>query len=194
MPLEYINRKGDVYYLYAGQTPKGRRKYYCAPQLGREPLDSVPEGYEIWESPEGGLVYVRKIRPVTIRPLERALVEAGIRRLNRIEHFLIDVQGDSLVVYLPALDERESAALARVRGPGEGRAQAIWEERIRRAPYEKLMRFVLADSEKRLFCAQRWCFRGSIDDWISLSGPTPLMKLVDRFVKHLGEESFFELV
>ena len=56
MALEYKNRNGDVYYLQAGRTRTGKPKYYLGRQLTGEPLDAVPEGFEIYESPERGRV------------------------------------------------------------------------------------------------------------------------------------------
>jgi hypothetical protein len=56
------------------------------------------------------------------------------------------------------------------------------------------MRFALADEEKRLFTVERYCFRGSIDDWIPLmSEPASLHDLTGRHVPHLGEDSFYDL-
>ena len=39
----------------------------------------------------------------------------------------------------------------------------------RSASYQAVMRFVLVDWEKRLFSVERFCFRGSVEDWISIS-------------------------
>ena len=55
------------------------------------------------------------------------------------------------------------------------------------------MRFELLDAEQRLFHVERWCFRSSHDGWIHLAGPASLSDLVERYVEHLGEESFYEL-
>ena len=41
--------------------------------------------------------------------------------------------------------------------------------------------------------AERFCFRGSVDDWIPIGGPAVLSAHVRQFVKHLGRESFYEL-
>lgn len=60
---------------------------------------------------------------------------------------------------------------------------------------EPCFKFSLCDEEKRSFVASRWCYRGSIDDWIPLcSGPEPLSQLVRKYCRHIGEESFFELI
>jgi hypothetical protein len=47
----------------------------------------------------------------------------------------------------------------------------IKEAAIQNATYMAVMRFVLADPEKRLFWAERFCFRGSLDNWIDIGGP-----------------------
>jgi hypothetical protein len=57
-----------------------------------------------------------------------------------------------------------------------------------------MLRFTLVDEEKRLFDAERWCFRGSIDTWISLAGPRPLETHARKYLPHLNRESFFELI
>jgi hypothetical protein len=58
--------------------------------------------------------------------------------------------------------------------------------------YFPMMQFLLEDEQRRTFIAQRYCFIGSIDDWIDI-GHGPLTRLVKRYVKHLGQESYFDL-
>jgi hypothetical protein len=59
--------------------------------------------------------------------------------------------------------------------------------------YTEMMRFCLVDQERRTFTAERFCFRGSIDDWIHLGGPNTLKKLAKRYIKLLGTEEFYGL-
>ena len=59
--------------------------------------------------------------------------------------------------------------------------------------YMPVMRFVLEDEAKRVFRAERYCFRGSVDDWISIGEPAQLHKLVAKFCKHLGRVSMYDL-
>jgi len=40
---------------------------------------------------------------------------------------------------------------------------------------------------------QRYCFLGSVDDWIEIGKPGKLSTLVKRYVKHLGQDSYVEL-
>ena len=59
--------------------------------------------------------------------------------------------------------------------------------------YHQMLPFTLTDETTRQFSVDRWCFRGSIDDWFPLNyGELP--KLVEKYCKHLGKESFFELM
>ena len=59
--------------------------------------------------------------------------------------------------------------------------------------YTAMLRFRLVDKKRRSFVAQRFCFLGSIDDWIFLSGPENLKTLVGRDIRLLGTEEFFNL-
>ena len=59
--------------------------------------------------------------------------------------------------------------------------------------YQALMRFILIDKKTREFEAQRYCFRGSIDDWIELDTSTNLEELAKKCCYHLGKDSFYDL-
>jgi hypothetical protein len=198
MALEHTNRRGDTYFLQAGKTRTGKPRYWFGRKLTGEPVESIPAGYEIYEHPEAGLVSLRKTKPTEISPLERDILSDGIRRYARLEHFIVNVEGDSLVVYLPGMDEDEAdRMLNMLAGPLVGispRMQAAKESLIQSSHYTRMMRFELADPDERTFAVQRWCFRGSIDDWIWVGGPAPLADLVRQYGQHLGKESFFEMM
>jgi hypothetical protein len=59
--------------------------------------------------------------------------------------------------------------------------------------YEAAMRFVLVDKKARTFVAQRFCYLGSIDDWIDISEPGKLADLARTYLPHLGKDSYFDL-
>ena len=54
------------------------------------------------------------------------------------------------------------------------------------------MRFVLVDRSLREFEAQRMCYRSSIDGWLALDRGR-LRDMAQKYIVHLGRESFFEL-
>ena len=79
MAIEYVNRKGDRYYLQVGQTKTGKPRYYFGKQLRATPLDELPAGYEIYECPDAGQVFLRKAQTTEIRDSDRELVSSGVR-------------------------------------------------------------------------------------------------------------------
>ena len=197
MAVEHVNRKGDRYYLQSGKTRSGKPRYYFGRKLTGTPVEEVPDGYEIHESPETGQVHVRRSKPTEIRPVEREMLCEAIRRFAGLEYFLVDAEGNSLVVYLPAGEEKAIDDLIEMLGsfalPGSVRERGVKDSIMSRSQYSKMMRFEVADGEGRLFIVQRWCFLGSMEDWVFLEGPAPLSELVGKYVRHLGKESFFEL-
>jgi hypothetical protein len=62
------------------------------------------------------------------------------------------------------------------------------------ATYTPILKFILVDKDKRLFLPERYCFRGSIDDWIIIGQADVLNELLNKFAKHIGHESFYELI
>jgi len=197
MPYEHRNRRGDVYLLQAGKTRTGKRRYYFGRRLSGEPVEEVPAGYEVFESPERGQVYLRKERRTCIAPIEREIVAEGIRCLSNLGHFLVDVEEDCLDVYLPTRNVPEvNQLVCALAGPDAlevPRFQEARDQFVRESEYEKALRFELLDCERRLYHVERWCHRRSHDGWMHLAGPSSLSDLVDRYVEHLGEESFYEL-
>lgn len=195
MGIEYTNRRGEKYFLLQGKTKTGKPKYYASRKPNGIPVEQMPEGYELYEQPERGLVSVRKIRPSNITAEERLFLETQTRTLAGIEYFRVEVEGDSLVVYTPATDPAASASiLSKLFGGSSSDADAHRDWVASRAVYLPMFRFTLADAKQRLFSAERWCFRGSIDDWWFLAPPRPLAKHAKAYLPHLNRESFFDLM
>lgn len=198
MTIEYRNRFGDTYFLQAGKTKTDKPKYYFGKKLTAAPVETLPEGFEIRESPDTGLVTLRKCRPTEISPLEKQMLSDGVRAYAKLNHFIVDVDGNSLIVYLPDMQEQEALRLVGMLNDRMGSlcfsANKLANEHIARSRYSPMMRFTLVDSEERLFGLERWCFRGFIDGWFPLAGPAPLPKLIEKYAKHLGKESFFDLM
>lgn len=197
MGYEHCNRRGDVYLLQAGKTRTGKFRYYFGRKLTGEPVEQLPPGYEVFESPERGQVYLRKERRTCIEPIEREIVAEGIRRVADIDQFVVDVEDDCLVVYLPTRKVKEVNDLVRqLAGPDALQVRRFREARdqfVRESKHEKVMRFELLDADQRLFHVERWWRRSSHASWLHLAGPAALSDLVERYAEHLGEESFYEL-
>lgn len=160
MPVTYTSRKGFTYYLCRGVTKTGKPRYYFAREPKGEPVEQIPEGFKIGES-VNGLVFLMKDRPEQILPEEVAAVEAAVRRHPKSRNYRVSVKHD--------------------------RIRATMEDHARFTP---VMRFILADEGQRTFRAERWCYRGSIDDWIDIRSTGTLDR---QLVPKLGTEQFFEL-
>jgi hypothetical protein len=157
------------------------------------PVETVPEGFEIRENPERGIVSVRKARPTQILPLERESLARWTRELAGTRYFIIDVDGDSLVIYTPGTDPGAAASqLDKIFGGILGATHEKWL--AENAHYVAMLQFTLTDATKRLLTAERWCFLGGIDGWHFLAGSRPLEVHARRFLPHLLRESFFELI
>ena len=198
MAVEYVNRKGDRYYLQRGKTKTGKPRYFFGRKIKQTAVEEVPKGYEVFESPGAGQVFLRKIMATEIRTFEREMVEEGIRRYAGLEYFLVEIRDNTLVVHLPDTGVKDVDKVIEmfggVGGIGTRRAEAAKAAMIGHSTYSKMMRFGLVDADERLFTVERWCFRGSIDDWVFLGGPSPLSKLVGKYLGHLEKESFFDLM
>jgi hypothetical protein len=104
MPITHTNRKDVTFYLCRGVTKTGKPRYFFArePDKG-EPVEAIPEGYEVVES-VNGVVSLARARPALIQPEERDLVQAAVAKHPKWRNYRVDVKGERIVVY-----EREGA-------------------------------------------------------------------------------------
>ena len=195
MALEYLNRRGDRYYVLQGKTKTGKTKYYCGKKPGENTVEQLPVEFELHEEPMRGLVSVRKRRPTRIHSAERHLVERHCVELCG-DHLVVEVENDSLVVYAPQRNGREIERFVSELGILPGKVEEARKILLRQSNYDALLRFSLADENNRLYSAERWCFRGSIDGWIPLFSyqELPLDTLALALLPTIGGEDFFELM
>jgi hypothetical protein len=190
--IQHVNRRGDTYYLHCGKTKTGKPKRYFSRKKDGDLVDAIPEGYEVYENPNAQ-VFLRKIVPQLVTQEEIAVVEQEVRDRGTAKHFIVEAKLDAIVVFLP--DQDADAVMEGLRPLlGFGRSFPASFNVEQRLTYLPMMRFVLQDEERRLFSVDRWCFRGSIDDWFPLAGAGKLSAQVRKYVRHLGKESFFELM
>ena len=195
MPVTYTNRKGRTYHLCQGTTKTGKPRYYFAREPREQPLDEIPGGYEIGESVNGIVSLVKK-RPAQILPDEIAAVEAAVKRHPKSRSYRVSVRRDRIEIYeLVGPDAGDLIAALGLQGLGlSGLAGRIQADQEQYGQFTPVMRFILADPETRSFRAQRWCYRGSIDDWINLMNVSgSLDQLARRLIPTLGTDDFFEL-
>ena len=193
MPVTYTNRKGRRYFLCQGRAKSGKARYYFAKEIKDEPVDEIPEGYKIRESVNGN-VYLVKDLPELISQAEVSLIEAELAHHPQERRYAVNTKHDRIIIYEmsgPAAEDLAKAFGAYVPGYTglEDQIQHFLEKNSQYAP---VMQFILSDPERHIFRAQRWCYLGSVDDWIDI-GYGSLQGLAQSFIPLLGTEEFFDL-
>ena len=190
MPLQYVNRKGRTFYLHQGLTKTGKPKYFFSMKGEGTLVDNIPDGFEIYENPNAQ-VFLRKIQPKIISDEEVALVEQGMRQFSKVKYYQIDVKKNTIIIYEANQDVDMLAELL----SSAPQVKTVDKKDLlgQLLSYSPMLQFVLVDEEKRKFVTQRYCFLGSIDDWIQIGKPDKLQNLVKKYVKHLGQESYYSL-
>jgi hypothetical protein len=192
MGITHTNRKDIVYYLHQRQSRKGTPTYHFSKASSGTLAETIPAGYEVYEN-VNGQVFLRRIIPRNVRPEEVGLVEDGIREYTGMKIFLLDVTRDAIEVYLPNYTRQEALDLIGYLTGGLPSAESV--ERLQsQGSFSPMLRFVLRDRQEDIFTVQRWCYRGSIDNWTYDLDQGKLATLVSKYAPHLGKESFFELM
>ena len=154
-------------------------------------LTELPEGYAITES-INGQVSMERIKPRLINDAERVTVKSHLEKLG-LSRYQCDVKGDCITVYEPIrridnllpISQKISIATAALR---ENLADIA-----DKGPFEPVMRFRLFDKGKRICEVQRMTYCGE-GGWMSLHDFGTLIKRTRKYLRHLGKDSFYELM
>lgn len=131
---------------------------------------------------------MRKHKPSLIFPDEVTLTEEMMEKHGGAKHYRLDVKGKQIIIYTSAGD---IDAILEIFGTFALKAH---EERLmRNTRWNEVMRFKLIDPNKRIFQTMRYCYLGSIDDWIAIGAPGSLNTVLRSFVPHIEQDSYFEL-
>ena len=194
MPITYTNRKGFTYFLNKGVTKTGKPRYYFAKEQKGEPVDEVPQGYEIEES-VNAVVSLVKFRPKLIPYEESACVEDALAGHPRKHKYRVAVKNNQIVVY-----ESTGGDLAGffktfnfLGFDREGTRNSLQDEMDRSAQFTPVLRFILDDQKTREYHAERWCYLGSIDDWIYVGHSGKIEQLAKNLTPKLGTDEIYEL-
>lgn len=98
MPVIYTNRKGRKYFLCQGITKTGKPRYYFSREQKDEPLERIPEGYEITES-VNGVVSLSKVRLKYLLEQEIAIVKSAVKNHPQAKKYRIDVKSKEITIY-----------------------------------------------------------------------------------------------
>ena len=191
--MKYVNRRGDAYYVFQGVTKTGKPKYYVsrkAESAAGIQIDLLPDDFELFESPIDARVIIRKRVLSDIYDNELNFVQERANSMARNVRARVVSNGRCIVIY-ESVRAEEFQSMASVVG---GLTSRFVEAMQSYNPMSPAFRFKLIRKKERVFEAQRFCFRGGIEDWISLHHEGTLDELCQYYLKHLGKESFYELM
>lgn len=197
MSVEYVNRRGETFYLCEKQDGERHRFFFSTAQEANQ-LDKIPEGYEIYEDPEGDPHLQRK-DSLKIKSEGRSLVEKKLEKidhLNRLPNYhLVDVRNGSITIFI--LDQTPEV-MADVNKFVPEAVLGNLEEFLNQEPtYTAHMKFELADESERKYRVYRRLFYGDQkyeeDKWLYLEGMKSLPNLASKYLPHIDKDSFFDL-
>jgi hypothetical protein len=188
--IHYTNCKGKTYYLHAATTKTGKTRYVMT-RTAENALTRLPEGYVITES-VNGQVSVGRIQPRLITELEEARVKSELEKLGLI-NYRIAVKRAYITIYEPLNHEDDYSSVFEQMNVFPIMMKKILAKRLAKGPFEPVMRFCIIDKEERLFDVERMTYRG-YGGWRSLHASGTLPELIQRYLKHLGKDSFFDLM
>lgn len=153
----------------------------------------MPDNYEVYENPNAQVFLIKEI-PKAITEAEKGIVEKQLKALKSFSRYKIDIRGKVITIFQSDQDidamQEIIGSFSMLRPRPDVDLQGLLQKTV---TYSPIMRFTLEDEDARAFVAQRYCFRGSIDDWIYIGGPDPLTVVAKKLMPRLGQESFFEL-
>ena len=188
--IRYTNCKGKTYYLHATTTKAGKTRYVMT-RIAEGALTKLPEGCVITES-VNGQVSVGHIQPRLITELEESRVKSELEKLGLI-NYRIAVKHAYITIYEPLHRENDHLPMLEQMNVFPTTMKKILAKRIAKGPFEPVMRFCITDKEKRLFDVERMTYRGR-GGWRSLHESGTLTELIQTYLKHLGKESFYDLM
>jgi hypothetical protein len=187
VPVIHTNRRGKAYYLHTGPKRGGGIQHYFSTKPAGQLAESIPDGFEVYEAVNGEF-YLRRRQPALIQEKELESIRSRLTKPRAGCRYQVEVRGDAIIVHESSTDLGFLGEL----NPLIPR-QKLDRLSAQFAHYIPVLRFVLVDTDRRLFAPERYCFRGSVEDWISIGPPEAVAKLAGKYLKHLGQDSFYEL-
>ncbi|MFZ4580302.1 MAG: hypothetical protein ACOYOB_18115 [Myxococcota bacterium] len=185
--FEHVNRKGQRYFLCQTKSNTNAPRYVFSRKPTGAPVAAVPDGYEVAES-VNGLVSLRKTGSCQIRADECALVEA-VLAMHHGRRCRVDAKKREIVVHESPDPLFDLDSLVGFFGSGHDLSMRVAAS----AQLSPVMRFRLIENMARTFTVDRMCFRGSLDGWLPLDTGS-LANLAETYIRHIGKDSFFELI
>jgi len=188
--LTYTNRKGNAYFFREVTGKRGTR-IACSQKESVNDLTELPETHEIAETPNGQ-VSCRKKLVSEIFPEELALArKICAKRVKKGVRVAVELKKKAIIIHsADSSGEKKLAEMMRQFNPVNlSHLDSFLEARLY---FEAVLKLELTDKADRIFSIERMCWTGGCD-WLFLEEGS-LPKLLKKYVPHIEQESFFELI
>ncbi len=183
--LTYVNRKGDTYY-FSKKMQRGKERIIASRKKGDEPLTQIPDGMEIYETPNGQVFCRRKMNSlITTAEVER--LEEWKSKLSGQAVFCVERKERELIVHSAECPSLPFGGHSPFMDPFLlARCQS-------RVHYGPTVKFELIDEKTRVFALFRMCYRGLDEHWIPLRSGK-LGNLANMIMPTLETDAFYDLI
>ncbi len=186
MAVQYTNRKRMTYYLHEDNTKTGDLRYFFSTKNEGNLVDTLPEGYEIYEHPYSQ-VFLRKTQPQIIAENERDVVNKYVKVLTPSRRYILDIRGKDITVFE---SHEDIDVLKEVFRKGTPEGFSLAEAINFTVSFRPVLRFTLENREKRSFIVKRFCLPGAVDEWRHIAGPDSLENLAKEYLTHLESTDY----
>jgi hypothetical protein len=190
MPFTHTNRKGVTYTLYRKIGKDGKPRYVFGRNVVGEPVDELPPGFRVSESPNG-VVSVARDRPSLLQPEEIAAVEAEVQRHPQGKELRVVSKPKQIEIYgnvgpnvVAAYHEMVAAGFV---PPGREEQMRELDEQF--ATFSPVLRFVLIDAERRTFAAEEFSSWSGITEWLELGQTGDIAALAGAILPALSKDA-----
>ena len=190
MAKAFKNKLGKAYYVKSRKTKKGNTTYFLTTKLDDSCLDSLPKEYEVYENYSAQMLYIRKKKKSGFSAKDIAIIERELSKNESIDGFELNSHGDEIKIYEMEDKSKNLSAdffMGVARDKLEG-AKAYLMKYTENMSIKKVTKKGVVE-----YLVLRFCYRGSIDDWIVVDAGEDLEMLAVSNLVHLGKESFFDL-
>ena len=121
--------------------------------------------------------------------MEKKLVQKELKKLDGPRLYTADVKGEEIVIYESNENIEDLKDIFGSISPfhDTSRVENIIKSET---TYSPIMKFILYDEKKRTFVVNRYCFRGSVDDWIDIGGPDAFERGIESISAAFGQGLF----
>jgi len=176
----YISRNGYKYYLHETRTKTGKQKYTFSKKQ-ESSINSIPEGYEVYEPPNGN-VFLRKKIVKMFSNDEIKIIEKELKIICKGVNYIIDEKKDGIGIYIDEHFNKKAGIVA---------FSMMTMGYFGKIYYQPTFRFSKIENK---YSIERFCYLGSIEDWVYLEEGNNLKEVCKKYFVHINKESFYELM